>query len=433
MIKLFFVLFFVIFLLPPPAAAQSGAVPAQFLELTYSSGKKDLFRYMDYLRSLERRAVRLIRAPGRQLQLKITVVRDFPEGFLESDTRNTYLLSDNLERLYYDYNLNMKLIETALLARCGLRPDELRTPYPRWLVTAVYSKLHPEESHIVPLPKRPGLHALAAVGEFPRAESALLNPILFDRDGPAAYFLFEELCGLVLDFAETFPGVSEDYYRMAQLCRDGAAQEEILGTTLRKRFASRLENAAPDDSEKMQSVLEAYARERLVNQLQPLSSEQTTLLVRDLLTFKYEAAAGGKTVERQAPLERLPFLLDAASNREALVRDLTGRINEIAGKSFYLAAEELKAVNRVIADANLGTVASPRTLGDRIRRHLDNLMKALERQQRIEQRLRELELRHLAPVDYYKNELSEIRSFKPVFPEAELLLDKYEKELREFH
>jgi|GEM_PF-6186401 hypothetical protein len=433
MTKLFPILTLLILLWSCPAFAQSPAVPAQFVEFTYHSNKKDLFSYTDYLRNLERRAIRLIRFPRQQLQLKIQTVPDFPEGFKESAVRNTYWISDNLERLYYDYALNMKLIETVLLARCGFRPDELRTPYPLWLVTAVYSKLHPEQSRAIPVPKRPGLQAFAAAGEFPQAETALLNPIRFTGDGPAAYFLFEELCGLVLDFGDTFPGVSEDYHQMAQLCRDGAAPEAVLAATFRKRVAERLKDSRLGDSEKMQALLEAYARDRLVNQLQPYTSEQTMRQLDGILTFRYEAAEGDQTVERQARLERLPHLLGVAVNRDKLLRDLTVRLNDLSGKSFYLVAEELKAIGRIIIDAGLGTVASPQTLSEQLQRHLNNLMQALERQHLIEQRLRELEIRRIPPADYYKNEFQEIRSFKPIFPEAEALLDKYEKELREFH
>lgn len=431
MTKLFLIplIFMVLF----TAAAQLNLPSVQLIDFSYKSNKKDLFSYNDYIRNVERRVSRLIRMPKQQLPLKIIAVGDFPEGFKESDTPNTYLLTDNRERLYYDYALNMKLIETVLLARCGLRPDQLRQPYPRWVITAIYSKLHPEQAHVVPLPKRPGLHAFAAAGEFPQFENALLNPIVFTEDGAAAYFLFEELCTLVLDLSEGLDLTGGDYIQMAALSRNGSPPEEVLGNTLRKRFAAQVADPRLNDSQKMQLYLEDAGRERLINQLQPLNAGQTALLIDSLRTFKYQIPDGDKLLDCEEKLERLPYVLERAVNREALVKELASNCNRVANKSFYLVSEELRGIARIILEANIGTVASPRTLSDRMRRHFGNLEAALERQRRIEERLRELEARHLTPADYYKNELNEIRSFKPVFPEAERVLDKYEKELREFH
>ncbi len=422
-----------IFMILFPIAAQRNVPSVQLIDFSYKSNKKDLFSYNDYLRSLERRVSRLIRTPKQQIPLKIVAVGDFPQGFRESDIPNTYLLTDNRERLYYDYALNMKLIETVLLARCGLRPDQLRQPYPRWVITAIYNKIHPEQAHVVPLPKRPGLYAFAAAGEFPQVENALLNPIVFTEDGAAAYFLFEELCALILDISETVDLSGADYWQMAMLCRNGSPPNEVLVNTLQKRFAAQIADPRLNNSQKMQLYLENTGRERLVNPLQPLNAAQTARLVNGLRTFKYQIPDGDKMLDCEEKLERLPYVLERAANREALVKELTSRLNDLAGKSFYLVSEELRGMSRIVVEANIGTVASPRTLSDRMRRHFEDLDAALERQRRIEVRLQELEARHLSPADYYKNELNEIRSFKPAFPEAERLLDKYEKELREFH
>ncbi len=428
MIKLFSILFLSLFFAPVFAQAAR-----QFLEVRYSSGNHIQVKYGDYLRSIERRAARMIRSSGEPLNLKFRVVADFPEGFKADKNPDSYLLSDNLERLYYDYDLNIKMIEVMLLARCGYRPDQLKEPYPRWVLTALYGKLHPSQGHIMPLTRRPGLYALAVAGESPDFETTLLTPMIFTRDGPAAYFFYEEICVLVLDTVDSPSAEAGDFYRMAELCvAGGKTQAEIMAQTVRKTIAGKVGDTGQTDAEKMQSYLENSSRS-LVSVFMPLNSVQSQKYVREIATFKYKISQGGQLVERQAALEQLPFLLETMADREEVIKTLTDRMTELGNKSFYQVSDETKNLVQVLKDAGLGTVASPRTLSERIRRSLNNMNLALERQYKIEERLKALERAHVKPADYYSREFSELQSIPKPFPEVEQLLDKYEKELRDFH
>lgn len=413
----------------------------QRLNIEYEAGAVNRFDFSHYLREIERHCQRYMRVTPQKISLKFTVVADFPEGIKAAPNEaNSYLLSENLQRLYSDYDLNLKLLEIILLAQAGFSPGQLALPYPRWIIDGIYGKIHPDQRiHLMGVTRLGGLGALVAAGDFPQVFPALTNPLNPDRDGQAAYALFEELCVLTLDCSEQYSLTGANFLRMAELCVNSRnTYENILDQTLVKAFADladrrQIGGAELDARGKMQLMITQYARGKTVNSLAPLSAGQTERALRNILKFSYSVQRGNKLLPQQAPLEEFPYVFKSIANRQEVTSTLLDAMNELRNSTTYPVAMELREIVKIIGEVNLGGRASAQTHSLQLREHIALLKKEINRQQLIEDRLTDLEIKHTPPTVYYQRELEEVRKSPEAFPEIARLLDKYENELQDFH
>lgn len=440
MSNLFLMLFFSMLFYPFSSliSAPSG------LEINYTVGSANQFTFSHYLENLHRLSRIMMRQSAtKQIQLQIIVVADFPEGFKINAQNKDLIIADltsDGQRLQYDSELNRKLIETFLLTRAGIQPNELKTPFPDWIITGLFTRINPRyQGHVIPATRFPGLSALVTAKALPDVVTVLTTPIIAERDGTAARMLYEEFCLFALDCVELLiPSSKKVFFETAKICNESeisdiALFQQTIITELIRRHPSV---SGSTDREKIQEIFNYYAAKRFLTSLDPPSVAEQEKCFNNIVNFSYKINSGSgvnkRTELRSANLEQLPMLYrdiaDAPNTVTLLNTELSTLANQ-ANSAVRASITELININREII---IGGRASPRTHSQKIRLVISEFRNIIDFHKRVEARLIELENENISPADYFKLEISEIKSFSSPFPEIENLLDKHEADLKSF-
>lgn len=416
----------------------------QGLEINYTVSSANQFTFSLYLENLHRLARNMMRQPtSKQIPLKIVVGTDFPEGF-KIITQHKRLIIANLtsneQRLQYDSELNRKLIKTVLLARAGILYDELKTPFPDWIIIGLFARINPRyQNHILPVTRFPGLSALIAAGTLPDAVTVLTTPIITKRDGVAAAMLYEEFCLFVLDCVEQLISSNRKvFFETAKICRESKISAiKLLNQTIIAEIIKKYPDASGStDTEKLQNILHSYAVKRFLNALNPPSIHQQEKHLNDIINFSYKVNSGSgdnkKTELRRANLEQLPSLYRRMVDASETVSGINTELTALANQTNSAIKSQITELIHINYEIIVGGKASPRTHSKQIKNIILELKNIIEFYKKIETRLIEIEAENLSPADYFKLEITEIKSFSSPFPKVEELLDKYEAELKNF-
>lgn len=438
--NLFLMLFFTLLFGPflSIISAPSG------LEINYTVNSANQFTFSHYLENLHRLSRLMMRQPAaKQIPIKIIVGADFPEGF-RVNAQNKDLIIANLtsdaQRLQHDSELNHKLIETILLARAGMQSNELKTPFPDWIITALFIRVNPRyQSHIIPATRFPGISALIAAEALPDVASVLTTPINAKADGTATRMLYEEFCLFTLDCVDQLiPSSKRVFFETAKICCESKISDIDLfrRTIIAELIIRHPKISGSTDRDKLQNIFNSYAAKRFLNSLNPPSAEEQEKSFNNIINFSYKINSGSeknKKIElRHANLEQLPMLyrhmVDASDTVSAINVELTTLSNQ-ANSAVKTSITELINLNHEII---IGGQASPRTHTKKIKQLILEFQSIIDFHKRVEAKLVQLENENISPADYFRLEISEIKSFTSPFPKIEKLLDKHEADLKNF-
>lgn len=413
------------------------------LEINYTVDSANQFTFSHYLENVHRLARIMMRQPAsKQLAIKIIVSGDFPEGFkITAQNENMIIahLSADAERLQYDYELNRKLIETILLARAGMRPNELKTPFPDWIITGLFARINPRyQNHILPVTRSPGLSALTAAKALPNIAD-VLTIIITEEDGAAARMLYEEFCLFTLDCVEQLvPSQRKVFFRTAELCRDSKISAiDLLQQTIIEELVKQYPNSeGSTDAEKMQTIFKNHANKRFLNTLNPPSIYEQEKRLNSILNFSYKVDSGSgdnkETELYNANLEQLPTLYRRMANASNTVTAINIELTSLANQTNPALKAQIAELININQEIIIGGRASPHTHSKKINHTVSEIRNIIDFYKKVETKLIELKAEVLSPADYFKLEISEIKSFKSIFPKVEILLNKYEIELKDF-
>jgi len=419
---------------------QTNFIFGQF-EIKYTVSSAHQFTFSHYLENLNRICGKIMRhSKDTQIPIQFVVINDFPEGIKIVHQNSTLIiaeLSANELRLQYDPELNRKLILTVLMARSGIYPNELKTPFPDWIILGIFGKINPRhKNHLLPATRFPGLTALTAAGELPNPEKTLTTPIIEARDGTAAIRLYEEYCVFALDCLEQLPLKGEKVFiEIAQICRSFKISElELLNKTVFSEIIKQHKiNDAHNSAEYVKEFFKSHAEKRFLTSLNPLPITELEKRFNEKIVFQFETNSYSKPEIRNAILEQLPILFKSMKNGEPTVVNLNNRLVKLANQSNAEIKVKIAELIKINHEIIIGGQASPRTHSAKINIITSEIRNLFSFYKKIEIKLTEIETKMLTPADLFRHEIEEINGFSPLFPEVEKILDKYEKEIKHFY
>ncbi|MBS1369618.1 MAG: hypothetical protein HPZ91_06635 [Lentisphaeria bacterium] len=442
--------------LPPLRAAT--VVTADGLEIDMDRSDSESLATIDELRALERQITTLFRVSGRRLPLRcrVTVSGDLPPGELRADFRpQEWILSFNDRGNAWrdSFRLRRRLTGLMLLSKVpGAEVPPSPDYLPGWVAAGIASRLRSsKESELILSRNRyfPVLRALSEQGKFPDfRQMRTLTPELL---APPAMEWYRELSRVMLDCGSVVSSSADnallDYCLLA--ARPGSIEEQNFKATLGRLFLAGAEpegvsgegvpgSPAPpplSDDEKIQRVLERYARLIAFNEFFPQPAPLTAAAFEAAMKFELPVlgADGRPTGEMtDADLFNLPELLPGRRDAGQLRETLRSRLLALGAGNDRAFAQELAALAEDLYRLPLAPQARPApppSPAERFRQRITRIRNGLERRAAIESFLAAAETEFQPPSRFYGAAVREARRPSPVLsPEAQKFLEQVESE-----
>lgn len=327
--------------------------------------------------------------------------------------------------------VNKYLISYLLLTKCGIKPEDDKSPIPDWILTGIWAELKYKTSErtFSPTNYYPGLMALTHAGDVPDVYHIINMPL--DTSDGMAYELYEEACRfLLLESFQLSRGKENAIVDIVILAASGKySKDEMFNSTIGRLAAQRFTsgpNASLLETEKTKLWFDNIAKRKFINYFFPLDAEAVEAEIKQISPMTCEVKVSGSDYKKiTLDFAQLPDYWIKIKDRQNLKSKLLNDLHTLQAKAPPLLVQPLSELIKAVS--NLGERTSNLEKDD-IKRALDLYYATNARQAEIEKLLENTEYQYRSVKEVYLNEYKVINQEKEApWPALETYLDSVEK------